>query len=57
MPLFTWESITTLSTAHPDIRHDKAARELGYRPRPLEETVADSVRWFRDQGRLSKAAA
>ncbi|MBI5544218.1 MAG: NAD-dependent epimerase, partial [Deltaproteobacteria bacterium] len=51
-PLFTHDSITTLSTSHRDIRHDKASRELGYSPRPLEETVADTVRWFREQGRL-----
>ncbi len=28
----------------------KAARELGYSPRPLRETLADTVRWFREQG-------
>ncbi|MFD1426554.1 dihydroflavonol-4-reductase [Kroppenstedtia sanguinis] len=30
----------------------KAARELGYRWKPLQETIADSVEWMREQGRL-----
>jgi len=31
---------------HRHISHGKAAGELGYRPRPLEETVRDTLRWF-----------
>lgn len=27
--------------------HQKATQELGYHPRPLEETLAETVRWFR----------
>ena len=30
----------------------KAARELGYRPRPLKETVRNSIEWFVATGRL-----
>ncbi len=41
---------TVLSNA--DIRHDKARRELGYRPRPLSRSIADSVAWFRANARL-----
>jgi nucleoside-diphosphate-sugar epimerase len=33
-----------------DIRHDKAVRELGHAPRPLRETVADTLRWFEERG-------
>lgn len=29
---------------------DKAARELGYAPRPAEQALADAARWFRDNG-------
>lgn len=29
----------------------KARRELGYAPRPLEQTIADTVRWWREQRR------
>jgi dihydroflavonol-4-reductase len=31
-------------------RHDKAARELGYAPRPADEAFRDAVQWFRDSG-------
>jgi hypothetical protein len=42
----------TLRGSHRDIRHDKAARELGYTPRPLGETAADTVAWFCVAGML-----
>jgi dihydroflavonol-4-reductase len=28
------------------VSHDKAARELGYRPGPAREALADAVKWF-----------
>jgi dihydroflavonol-4-reductase len=37
-PLFTWESLAALR-ANRNVSHAKAERELGYRPRPLEESV------------------
>jgi len=49
----TRESMETLRGSHRDIRHDKAARELGYAPRPLAETAADTVAWFREAGMLA----
>ena len=33
--------------------HAKAATELGYRPRPVREAVADAVAWFRANRLLS----
>ncbi len=30
--------------------HAKAARELGYSPRPARQALADAVRWFKDHG-------
>ena len=54
-PLYTRESLHALRN-HLDVRHDKAERDLGYRPRPLDETVADAFAWFREQGRLDAAA-
>ncbi len=33
-------------------RHDKAARELGYRPRPFKEVVERSWRWLKSEGLL-----
>ena len=34
-------------------RSDRAMRELGYRPRPLEETLADTLCWHAERTRLS----
>ena len=48
----TLDSIETLRTSHRAIRHDKAARELGYTARPLAESAADTVAWFREAGLL-----
>jgi len=53
-PLVTLESLETLRTSHRAISHGKAAQELGYRPRPLEETTGEIVRWFRDAGFLKR---
>jgi len=51
-PLYTGASLRALqSNRH--ISHDKAARELGYRPRPFHETLADTLRWFRENGQLN----
>ena len=34
--------------------HEKATRELGYHPRPLEETLSEAVQWFRENGYTKK---
>jgi dihydroflavonol-4-reductase len=45
IPRFTPYSLEVLqSNSH--ISHAKATRELGYRPRPLTESIADAVQWF-----------
>jgi nucleoside-diphosphate-sugar epimerase len=31
---------------NPRISRARAEQDLGYRPRPLEETVTDTLRWF-----------
>ncbi len=36
----------------PFVDHSKATLELGYRPRPLEDTIRDLVWWFDDVGML-----
>jgi dihydroflavonol-4-reductase len=36
--------------ANRHISHRQAEKDLGYRPRPLMETVADTLRWFQDHG-------
>jgi dihydroflavonol-4-reductase len=55
-PLYTGESLHALRN-HRFISCAKAARELGYAPRPLEETIADTVRWFRDCGMFGSSPA
>jgi dihydroflavonol-4-reductase len=45
-PRFTSYSLETLRS-NADISHAKATSELGYHPRSLVETIADTVDWFR----------
>jgi dihydroflavonol-4-reductase len=51
-PLFTSASLHALRN-HRLVSHDKAVRELGYRARPLEETVEAAYGWFREAGALA----
>ena len=44
-PLFTNEALHAVITGNPDVRHDKASAELGYEPRPLSETIRDTLAW------------
>jgi dihydroflavonol-4-reductase len=49
-PRFTPYSLEVVaSNSH--ISHAKAARELGYKPRPLYQTIADTARWFLENRR------
>jgi dihydroflavonol-4-reductase len=41
------------SVSNAVVSHDKAARELGYSIRPLRESLADAVRWYRERGWLN----
>ena len=50
-PKFTPEAIRALHR-HRLISHQKASAELGYAPRPIEETVRDTLDWFRKAGML-----
>ena len=49
--VFTPASIGTL-VEDPLVEHDKATSELGFRPRPLVDTVRDAVRWFEGEAEL-----
>lgn len=44
-PLFTKESLGALR-ANKTMSHAKAKQELGYKPRPIFETIRDSYLWF-----------
>jgi dihydroflavonol-4-reductase len=50
-PLFTTYSLDVISSGC-TMTYEKAARELGYAPRPFAETMEDTVRWFRKQRML-----
>jgi len=54
-PRFTPYSLEVLQS-NADISHAKAARELGYKPRPVIETIADTVRWFFENRRIKSVA-
>jgi dihydroflavonol-4-reductase len=46
-PMYTRESVQILSD-NDDFDFNKAHRELGHTPRPLEETLGDTYAWFKD---------
>ncbi|ADN02593.1 NAD-dependent epimerase/dehydratase family protein [Spirochaeta thermophila] len=48
-PLFTAEAIRALSWRTP-VSSERAHRRLGYVARPLEETLEDTYRWFKEYG-------
>lgn len=48
-PLYTMASLASLK-ANTDFPIDKAKEEFGYKPRPLEETVEDHVKFLIDNG-------
>ncbi|MCL2814517.1 MAG: NAD-dependent epimerase/dehydratase family protein [Oscillospiraceae bacterium] len=50
-PLFTAYSIYTLNT-NANFSHEKAAKELGYGVRPMEQTLADTIKWLAENNRL-----
>jgi len=50
-PLYTTVSIKALS-ANRNVSHERATRELDYHPRPLRETLSDTLQWFEENGYL-----
>jgi dihydroflavonol-4-reductase len=53
-PLYTSYSIYTLSS-NSLTTHQKATEELGYNPRPIRETIIDTVEWVKRE-KFKKAA-
>jgi dihydroflavonol-4-reductase len=54
-PLYTSVSIRALSNCNPIISHERATKELDYHPRPLKETVTDTLDWFQEAGMLERS--
>ena len=48
-PVFTTVSLGAL-VSNCKISHAKATAELGYAPRPVRETIGDTLQWFRENG-------
>jgi dihydroflavonol-4-reductase len=54
-PLYTSESLKIIRESNRHVRSDKAAKELGFRARPIEDSVRDLYDWFARQGMLSES--
>lgn len=52
-PLYTSASVRALRDGQ-DVSHEKATRELGYKARPLQETLVDTFEWFHESGYLGR---
>lgn len=50
-PRFTTYSIETVNMWN-TYSHEKASREIGYYPRPIEKTVEETLDWLRQEGYL-----
>lgn len=50
-PLFNSASLSVVQK-HQRVSHGRAARELGYAPRPIADTVRDTFDWLRAEGKL-----
>ncbi len=53
--LFTSYTLRTLAGSH-QVSHECAARDLGYSPRDLEQTIRDACRWLAENGFLKGVA-
>lgn len=52
-PLITRESVDILRS-NSLVSSEKARRELGYSPRPIRDTIRDTVGWFRKAGLIER---
>jgi len=53
-PLYTSVSLRALCSNR-NISHERATRELDYHPRPFQETLIDTLRWFEETGQLTRS--
>jgi dihydroflavonol-4-reductase len=54
-PIYTRVTLRALRSNH-QVSHERAMRELGYSPRPLAETVRDTLVWFHQNGYLPEVS-
>jgi dihydroflavonol-4-reductase len=55
-PLYTRASLMAMRSNR-RMSHAKASRDLGYNPRPLRDTIGDTLRWFEENGYLRRSTA
>jgi dihydroflavonol-4-reductase len=55
-PLYTRVALGALHSNR-RISHERAARDLDYRPRPFRDTLIDTLQWFRGAGTLDRPLA
>lgn len=51
-PLYTSESLTIIGEGNRMISNAKAREELNFHPRPLHESIADMLAWYKQNGYL-----
>jgi len=51
-PLYTSDSLKILNSSNKKINYQKAITELGHQPRPLENTLKDTINWFKQNNYL-----
>jgi dihydroflavonol-4-reductase len=47
-PIYTRPMLNAMKSNH-HINHARATRDLGYSPRPFQQTIADTLTWFKTQ--------
>ena len=47
-PIYTFESLDILQSGNRNISSKKAQMELGFKSRPIEETIFDTYNWFKE---------
>jgi dihydroflavonol-4-reductase len=45
--LFAPASLDTLEHSHRNISHEKATRDLGHQPKDFNQTISDTIEWFK----------
>jgi dihydroflavonol-4-reductase len=56
-PLYTDESLTALEHYNSNISNAKAKNDLNFNPRPMEETIKDSIEWYEKQGLITRQSS
>ncbi len=51
-PIYTSESLSILQSGNKHISSKKAQQDLGFKNRPLEETLRDTFIWFKDNNHI-----